>query len=270
MNKLPISVGILSWGSNQSIRNTLEMCRKNRLFDLVEETIIFFQEATSDDRLLAKEYGLQAIFSEENVGIGKAFYKLAEVSNQEFLLLLEHDWELVEGSRNTEKELKAAIELLRGGYDCIRLRHRFKYGYPHYSINRYKGKELDYYDDWIKLDHPHLLDAVHWVKKPHEKWPDKIGFEKGFFTANSRYANWTNNPCLYRKNFYLDVAKDYLGGGIDLEEKISYWWARQGFKVAQGNGLFKHSDKDKYGYVINAKRKLKSLLKLLGGKLSWN
>lgn len=36
------------------------------------------------------------------------------------------------------------------------------------------------------------------------------------------------------------------GNGIELEGKISAWWARQNFKVAHGEGLFKHEDLKKY------------------------
>jgi hypothetical protein len=38
-----------------------------------------------------------------------------------------------------------------------------------------------------------------------------------------------------------------MGDGIDLERKIAYWWPRQSYSVAHGEGLFKHNDWQKYG-----------------------
>ncbi|MEJ2064499.1 MAG: hypothetical protein P8X74_14690 [Reinekea sp.] len=246
--KLPITIGILSWKSKQSISNTLNSYSKNRLFDIVSESIIFLQEASNEDIEAVNNYSLKTITTKNNIGIGKAFLELASVAQHPYIILLEHDWELVENAESTKRHLQEAINLIEEhNVDCIRLRHRKKFGFPHYSVIRYRGKELDFFDPWIKLTHPHLLDSVHWTKNPSELWPDKINRLEDFFVCSSRYGNWTNNPCIFKKNFYSEVVRDFAGEGIELEEKISYWWARQNFKVAQGRGLFRHRDIDKYG-----------------------
>ena len=56
-----------------------------------------------------------------------------------------------------------------------------------------------------------------------------------------------NIYCLYKKDFYLQVVDNFKGEFDLLENNISYWWARQNFKVAQGEGLFTHNDIQKYG-----------------------
>jgi hypothetical protein len=38
-----------------------------------------------------------------------------------------------------------------------------------------------------------------------------------------------------------------MGEGIELENRISGWWARQEYKIAHGDGLFTHKDSEKYG-----------------------
>jgi hypothetical protein len=95
------------------------------------------------------------------------------------------------------------------------------------------------------------LDSIHWVKSPEIQFSGKINKEEflgeTYYTANSEVANWTNNPCLFKTKFFLDILQEFAGKGIDLEGKISYWWARQNFKVAHGEGLFKHIDLAKYG-----------------------
>lgn len=245
MDKLPIGVGILSWKSNKSIRNTLSSLVVNDFFDCCSERKIFFQEIRPSDVRLAKKYELDVLSSHKNIGIGKAFLELAESISEPYIILLEHDWQLIEDGDHVYKHLSQAIELLEDGFDCVRLRHRKYYGEPHYSINKYYNKELEYYDDWIELSHPHLIDTLHWIERPDLKWPDKIQVRDDFFVCDSRYANWTNNPCLFKREFFVDIIKDFVGHGIDLEKNISFWWARQNYRVAQGSGLFMHNDFDK-------------------------
>jgi hypothetical protein len=94
--KLPISIGILSWNSNQTLRNTLNSYKKNGLFDIVDNVVLFFQEISEEDKNLAMEYDIPFISSDENIGIGRALLKLSEVLKEKNILLLEHDWELNE------------------------------------------------------------------------------------------------------------------------------------------------------------------------------
>lgn len=243
---LPLSIGILSWRSDRSIKATLESYKTNGLLSLANDVTILFQEARPKDIKLAETYGIKCIPLDDNIGIGKAFKRLAIEAATDNILLLEHDWQLVENALFAKEHLSAAIDLINEDVHCVRLRHQFKYGFPHYSIDRYKGKELTYFDDWIKLYHPHLLDAIHWEAEPHVKWPDFFSKQGDFYFANSAIGNWTNNPCLYKKDFYLSTVERFTGEGIDLEKNISYWWARQNFKIAQGRGLFEHKDIDKY------------------------
>ena len=83
------------------------------------------------------------------------------------------------------------------------------------------------------------------------QFPNKIKkldfLEEKYYIADSEVANWTNNPGLFKTQFFIDTLKPFTGEGIDLEGKISYWWARQNYEVAHGEGLFKHEDLIKYG-----------------------
>ena len=245
---LPISVGILAWHSGATLTKVLSSYQRNGFFDIVGDVTILFQEVREEDILIAEKFGLGYIGLDTNVGIGKGFVQLAEKGREQNILLLEHDWKLVESKAVVLARLRDSLSMLDSGYHCVRLRHRKNYGYPHFSINRYKGNELDFYDDWIKFKHPHLLDSIHWKQSPNKIWPDKIQKVNDFFVSKSRYANWTNNPCLFKKSFYLEAVKPFVGDGIMLEENISYWWARQDFNVAHGEGLFQHSDIEKYGH----------------------
>lgn len=271
MYKLPISVGILSWRSKETLRNTLKSYVKNGLFDLVNDVTIFFQEISDEDRIIAKEYNLPFVGFEENIGIGNALIKLCEVSRSDNVLLLEHDWQLIEDKETTFNRLKSGIELLDRGYSTVRYRHRKNPGHSLFTQMAYQENELNYYDEALELQSPHLLDSVHWLENPEIQFPDKIFKEGEYFLTTSRWANYTNNPCLYKKNFYIETVfpfkelkekdekyyrlfGDNLShyGNADawkhsLEYDIGYWWSRQNFKVACGEGLFVHNDIEKFG-----------------------
>lgn len=249
------SIGILSWHSTDVLINTLKSYHDNGLFDLTDDKVIYFQEITSEDIEIAKWFGLKYIGTKENVGIGQAFMKLASGAKYENILLLEHDWELIEKTMNTHKRIMQGLHLLDCGYDCVRLRHREKPGFPHFSEKNYSTveKALIYHDPEIGLDYPHLLDSVHWMQDPSAAFPGMIGKQyvdnDEYYVAGSRYANYTNNPCLYKKDFYIKTIKPFVGKGIELEGKISHWWARQHFNVAQGEGLLSHNDFKKHPHA---------------------
>jgi hypothetical protein len=245
MEKLPISVGILSWHSGQVLVDTLTTYYENGLFDVVNDVTILFQEFNEQDYQIAKHFGLDVIGMNSNIGIGKAFIKLTENAQSEYVLVLEHDWNLIENKEVTHWTLKRSIEAIENGLDVVRLRHREKPGYPHFSF-RHIGNELTYYDAEIGCTSPHLLDSVHWCD-PSVDFPDKIKKTEEMFYTTSRYGNWTNNPCLYRKQFYLDTVRPFVGDGIALEGNISKWWAQQNYNVGQAHGLFMHNDWEKYG-----------------------
>jgi hypothetical protein len=243
--KLPISIGILSWHSGQVLVDTLTTYHQNGLLNMVNDVTILFQEFNEQDYQIAKHFGLDFIGLTNNVGIGNAFIKLTENAQTDNVLILEHDWNLIEDELITGHRLISGLQLLDNGYDAIRYRHREQPGHPHFSF-QYQGRELDYYDKEIECTSPHLLDSVHWCD-PSINFPEHIQKDGEYFTTTSRWGNWTNNPTLYKKQFYLDTVGPFAGDGISLEGNISKWWAQQTYKVAHGEGLFKHNDWQKYG-----------------------
>ncbi len=245
MDKLPISIGILSWHSGQVLVDTLTTYHNNGLFDIVNDVTILFQESTMQDIEIARHFGLAFIALQSNIGIGKGFIRLTENAQSDYVLVLEHDWNLIEDKETTYTTLKRSISAIELGMDVVRLRHRKNPGNPHFSF-RHKGQELTYYDDEIGAQSPHLLDSLHWCE-PDIEFSEFIKKSEDMFWTTSRYGNWTNNPCLYKKQFYLDVVKPFAGEGIALEGNIGKWWVQQNYKVGHNEGLFMHNDWQKYG-----------------------
>ena len=244
MQKLPISICILSWKSHRNLINSLRSYHENGLLDIVQDTTILFQEVNNKDKQIAEKYGVKYIGLNENIGIGKGMTKLAENAAFETILFLEHDWELIEDKNTTLLRLTSGFDLLNNGFDIARYRSRKNPGYPLLSIV-HKGHELEYYDDWHQCTSPHLLESIHWLD-PAKEFSDKIQKQGEYFITTARWANWTNNPFLIRRDFLLNTIRPFTGDAVALEKNIAPWWVKQNFKIAQGEGLFKHNDLIKY------------------------
>lgn len=262
MRTLPISIGILSWNSGKTLKNTLTSYRKNGLLELSDDITILFQEVNTEDKKLAKKFGIKYIGLKENIGIGKGISKLVANAKHETVLFLEHDWDLIENQKTVSSQLQEGLNMLEHGYDIVRYRSRSTPGYPVHSM-RHKGKELEYYDTWHKVNAPQLLESMYWLD-PAVSFPDKIQKSGNFFVTTSRWANWTNNPFLLKKSFFKKNIQKIAEKSEHFERDIAEWWVQQNFRIAQGEGLFMHNDIDKHSKpAITEKiiRKVKRILK---------
>jgi hypothetical protein len=232
--KLNFSLGILSWKSPRTLINTLSSYLESELLEIANDVTIFFQEGSNLDKEIAQAYKVKYILSPTNVGIGKAFTALAESAETDYILLNENDWINIENKETTYTRINDALRALSTDeIDVVKMRHRKNPGDPLYT-RQYAGKEM--------VSSKHLFECVHWRENPDKDFPAYIGYSDDvkLYFSDSKYANQTNNPCIYKKEFYLKNISPFSGEGIDLEGKIDGWWQKQMFTVAHGEGLFTH------------------------------
>jgi hypothetical protein len=269
MQKLPISIGILGWNTNNSsLPNTMFSYLRNRLFEVTDDITIFFQEIKEEDIKLANYFNIKYIGNSKNVGIANAFNELATNAKYENFLILEHDWYLQENAETTFDRIKSSINMVDNGYDCVKLRSMIRSGFPDFALIRYMDDPLNYFDEEMQLSHPHLLDTCHMHKDIHLLYPDKIKqvYDGNcmYYTSSSRYGNYTNNPCIYKTKFFKKILEKFAGEKDSLEGLIAHWWPLQNFKIAHSQGLFTHFDIVKYAPywdTINYYAKERGLLK---------
>lgn len=206
---------------------------------MVNDTVMFAQDGQEEDISISEIYGLTVICSPTNVGIGKAFERLTRMALTDNILLLENDWENICDIEDTYTRLKQGIEMLeKGKADVIKYRHRRKPGDPLYT-RQFAGNEM--------RSPRHLLDCVHWRENPDLDFPHFIlrDPDSGMYYTKAKYANQTNNPCMFKKDFYLKNISPFSGEGVALEGAIENWWETQDFTVAHGEGLFTHNRLDR-------------------------
>jgi hypothetical protein len=247
MNYIDISIGILAWRTPKTLKATLESYRKSGLFNISRDITLFLNEVHPEDLELANEFQVKVIANDKNVGIHQALQHLIREAKCPVFLFLEGDFKSIESEFVTRGRLAAGFEaLVSGECDVVRYRHRKNYGEPNYSVQHFQGNELS-------NGFNHLLNSIYWRDRPDLDFPDHvnsltIGSER-WYTASSKNANFTNNPCLYRTIFFKDiVCSRPTSLGIALEVEIQEWWQEQNFLVMQGEGLFQHSPLEESGH----------------------
>lgn len=219
-----MTLAMLSWGAHRTLTNTLESLKT---FGVSEsENIIWFQEISNQDKRIADKFGFKYYGTKENIGIANAYRELVNLATEETFLFLENDWMAMESG----EYLNAGRELLYAGtVDVVRYRHRKFPGHPLWT-RQFQDTEYE--------RPSHLLDSIHWTDPSRFK---EISYEKPFYITSAKYANWTNNPTMFRTDWLRKVIVDRLGTR-DIEVDLQEWWEQQeDIEVAQHEvGIFTH------------------------------
>ena len=187
-----------------------------------------------------------------NLGIGWGMIKAIEDINTDYVLFLENDFELQANKKDIYRQLELGLRNIKNGkIDIIKYRQIKNYIT---TSNEAKG--------WEDTEGRKGCEEKNW-------W---IGFavEQNFGYKNSdiceeidkkdedilwrmscQYANWSNNPFLCKKEWFLEVAalRDFTvmknpanSRSPDFEEQmaINGWWQKQDYKVGILPGLFLH------------------------------
>jgi len=142
-NKRKFSLGIciLTWNKPKTLKNTLKSYEKFGLLDIVTEKIILCQENNQDEINIAKSFGFTIYHTEKNIGIGKGIFLLTKKLTSKYMIFLENDWELL-NDKFTSEILTPINYISHGIIHAYKLRHRYNYGEPLWSMNWCKNKEL--------------------------------------------------------------------------------------------------------------------------------
>ena len=255
MEKLnDIGIAVLSHGRLDKLKKSLRSYVDNGLTDIIGDNFIFFNEIANDDISLIEndfkmfEWGGHP----NNLGIGWGMIKAIEDINTDYVLFLENDFELQANKKDIYRQLELGLRNIKNGkIDIIKYRQIKNYIT---TSNEAKG--------WEDTEGRKGCEEKNW-------W---IGFavEQNFGYKNSdiceeidkkdedilwrmscQYANWSNNPFLCKKEWFLEVAalRDFTvmknpanSRSPDFEEQmaINGWWQKQDYKVGILPGLFLH------------------------------
>lgn len=262
---IPVSLLILSWQSHRTLLNTLGSYREQGLLDLTNDKLIFFQQISSKDIRIARQFGLDHYGASRNIGIGAAYRFLAERAHHPYILYLQNDFKLIHNLHDDASELEQGIELLANhGIDVVLYRSRQRPGEPNWAADNVRGNE----ERWQS----HLFNALYWMDHPERSYPDEIqrcAANPKFLQSTSRHMNYTDNPALYRRDWLLETLGEHFVANdpheITWPERvIQPWWEQQDFRIAQAEGLFEHVRVDRGDWLWRLARLPLPILRRIG------
>jgi len=250
-NLKDITLGILSWKSPKTIRNTLDSYKKNGLLDAVHP-VLYFQERSSEDDALAEEYGIKDVMgSPTNTGIIGAMIELIQATTTKYFIFAECDFELVNDEATTKKILSEAVKLMEEkDIQLVRLRDKKRPGEPLGSRD-FAPKDLT--NHVFDNSFPYKIEVVMFEGdvQPDKAFPglfERIDYETPWYKTNSEHAPWSNNIFIAKTDFLKEKLVPLLEQHRDIPstrmertliEKLG------GYNVAAGNGLFMHNRIDR-------------------------
>ncbi len=267
MNKLSLSVGILSWRGYDSLHNSLKSYEKNGLHSIIKFKIICLPEYTDEGIKLSKRYNYKTLLFEKNLGILQGFKELAKVMPDGPLLLLENDLPLIESKKETIFQLEKAVKLLYQ-YDAVqvRLRSKINPGSPFVALEKYKKYwSKDFFSKLRRLIRPYKAKklagtSVYAIDGPeliHKDYIFKLG-DDGFYSVSTNVLNWSNLAIIVDKHFFLNTIipqaegvknKKKINGFNNIEIELnSEWWRNKDWKIIITPGLFTHERFSDRGY----------------------
>lgn len=261
-----ISIGYLSWKRNQIFNQTLNSHINNGLFDVIpmQNRMIFFQEISNDDIILANKYNCNYFGDDNNIGILNAFVKLVESCKTEYFIFCENDWKLIENKDTTNKIIDDCIQLLNSNNaDIVKLRSRKHPGNPLYS----KPKNVD---EWLKGNYngcPYKLESLSWLDEPNKTYNNLLDEYDGnykWYITTLNHQSWSNNVFICKTNYLVDILLPLLKTSIankldnytgleDILIKYNNYIGINSYidsiienykktKIAASEGLFEHKD----------------------------
>ena len=256
-----IGVVVLSHGRRNKLEKSLKSYEENGLTDMVGDNFIFFNEISSDDISLIEhgykkfEWGGHPV----NCGIGWGMVKGITDSHTKYVLFLENDFELTTDKNDIYKQLELGLRNLdKGEVDIIKYRQIKDY------INT-SNEAMQWARD---VDFEVGADPREACEK--KNWWIGFGVEENFgydnpdicekideedeivlWRMSCQYANWSNNPFLCSKEWFLEFAvkmsfKEMISPSNsrspDFEEQVAVGnkWQKQDYRVGILSGLFVH------------------------------
>jgi hypothetical protein len=265
-NQCLLSVGICGWQGYRTFRNTLNSYRDYGLLEVATQKYVFWQHlkekapGIGTKTEISRLYDLEVYGSQCNGG----FTCIADVLEQakcRYLLFLEEDFELIASKQVVIAHLMHAMALLlnsekkpeseHGPIKAVRMRSRYKPGYPNWSHNNYKAS--------FGLQQSHLLQATNFASDPvatsgGKIWACNSGSEE-FWCAPASGASYTLNALMFDADWFRGAVMPQVRLYKKEEHgQVEEWinkvlWSKLNITVAAGSGLFFHNRLDRDGWV---------------------
>ena len=222
-----LAIVVVTWRAPLSLRHSLESWRDNGLLDLVDEKMIFINSPQQVDYDLAKEFDFDIYTTEErdgNIMAGPALTYLVGNTTADYVLFMEKDFDLNSAKAVTARELYLGMQMMARGVDVYRLRGANDYpaeGMPD-CCTPATPPTCPFHSNWRSGGY--FGDHMNWLLLFCQK--DPVASANGrlvqctsepsaptSYCFGSGDTNWSNNPLIMGKEWYLSRLKDVAMNG---------------------------------------------------------
>lgn len=203
-----------------------------------------------------RQYSLEVTGSKTNVGQTRAINTMVHFASNDYVLFLEKDFRLIEPWPCVVEQLTTGIDFLASKQaNLVKYRHRWRPGHPNWAAIMFRGNE----DKVMKQQRNLMCYLYHWIDAPETRYPDhfsKCNESPYMYCSDARDCGFTLNPILMTRQFWEEEYVLHFSNwqNHDPNHNLEFFmnwepgaWNDRGWIVAQGEGLFQHEDKEKYG-----------------------
>ncbi len=222
-----LAIVVVTWRAPLSLRHSLESWRDFGLLDLVDEKMIFINSPQQVDFDLAKEFDFDVYTTEErdgNIMAGPALTYLVGNTSADYVLFMEKDFDLNSDKATTARELYHGMHMMARGVDVYRLRGSNDYpaeGMPD-CCTPASPPTCPFHSNWRSGGY--FSDHMNWLllfcqKDPVEQANGRLVQCSKEPSAPDAYCfgsgdtNWSNNPLIMGKEWYLARLKNVAMNG---------------------------------------------------------
>ena len=244
--QLPMCVGILAYQGKRTLEDSLRSFEEGGLMRLARVMMIHFQKVDSPSRLkwstgvLRKYPKLRGSSTEQNIEF-RAFLMMAQSCEEPYFLTIEEDFRILPSNYHLVTiQLSSALDVIESGVsDAVLLRSRDVPGKPDYARESFAQGSLG--SQW-------LLEHAAWNYHAEDDFEEITACRVSpkYWCTSTRHASFTNNPVLYKTNFYSGLLENSSSlRYADIEPTITKLWRTRNLTVSRSLGIFTHERVDR-------------------------
>jgi hypothetical protein len=245
-NTLNLSIGMLTFNSPKTLKNTLESYKYTKLLELSDDICCIIQPSPkqNEEIQICDYYGVKPVLQTSNTKMAGAIKTIWNICKYDYMMFLECDFVICENENKIKNILNFGLtELKNNKVDLVRLRSLKNPGHPIASnLMKDRHKNTNWHNDGDLLRQANYI--TNYADEPEKIYPQYITkYSKNYlsYLMSSKHCVYTNNPYITSKKFYLDYIFSHIIDGNNLEDKIDMVWHHHDHKILITEGIFKHN-----------------------------
>lgn len=239
--KCPLTIGMLTYNSPNTLKHTLISYHTNGLLDLTDDIICIIQPSikSNEEIDICNTFNINYILEPFNTKMAGGIKRIWENAKYDYVLFLECDFYLTSSKKDTEHLISLSLNYLQSNtFDIVRLRSLKNPG--HYMQARKWA--ITNMNNFLT---PELYLLTYILENPQDVFPEqikKISDDPLIYSMTNKHCVYTNNPHIIHRSFYNNYIKPHIKEGSNLESQIDLTWSfTNNHKIAITSGLFTHN-----------------------------